>query len=348
MVNKKSNINKKNTKKNNNTSKKNTKKINNRKINKKANKKNKLGAIKKSAPSKKKEIDNNSLDNEIFIGVTRNEDINKNYPVVKKQKKSKPKKKKVKKLSPKQIKRRKIIFKIVRWTGLFAIMCGIIIYVMLSPLFAIKNITVNTDGKLTQQEIISLSAISLNENTFKFTKKQITENIKENSYVDKVDIKRKLPDEIQITINERVPKLMILYGNAYVYIDNQGYMLEISKEYQNLPILKGIKTTDEEIEAGKRLCNEDLQKLTTVLKIMETAKSEELLDLITEINIEDSEDYKIIMDAEEKTVYLGDCSALDERMLWVKAILQEEEGVAGEIFVNMNLNVDAPFFRERV
>lgn len=318
----------------------------NKKNNKNKVKKNKFGkgAVKKTAPRKNK--NDKSFDDEYFIGMKKNN--NNNYPAVQQKKPLKKKNKKVKKLSAKQIKRRKLIFKIARWTTLFAILAGCIIYIMLSPIFAIKKITVSTDGKLTEQEIISLSAINLNENTFKYTKKQISENIKENSYVEEVELKRKLPDEIQITIKERFPKLMITYGNAYVYINNQGYMLEISKEYQELPILKGIKTTDEEIEVGKRLCNEDLQKLTTVFKIMEIAKSEGLLNLITQIDIEDVKDYKLIMDSEEKTIYLGDCSSLDERMLWVKTILEKEKGIAGEIIVNMNLNDDRPFFRERV
>lgn len=300
-------------------------------------KKNKFGAEKKSAPRNKKQKNSEIVNDDFFIGMEKN--TNKNYN---------PNYKKTKKLSLKQIKRRKFLIKVAKWTTIFAILIGAIIYVLLSPLFAIKKINVNTDGKLNEQEIISLSAINLNENIFKYTKKQIKENIKENSYVEEVDIKRKLPDEIQITIKERFPKFMITYGNAYVYINNQGYILEISKEYQELPILKGIKTTDEEIEVGKRLCNEDLQKLTTVLKIMEVANSEGLLNLITYIDIENIQDYKFIMDSEEKTVYLGDCSSLDERMLWVKSILEKEKGIAGEIIVNMDLNIDKPFFRERV
>ena len=309
-------------------------------------KKNKLGAEKKSAPRNKKQKNSEIVNDDFFIGMKKNDD--KKYPLVQKKKKSKQKNKKTKKLSLKQIKRRKFLLKVAKWTTIFAILIGAIIYVLLSPLFAIKKINVTTDGKLNEQEIISLSAIDLNENIFKYTKKQIKENIKENSYVEEVDIKRKLPDEIQITVKERFPKLMITYGNAYVYINNQGYILEISKEYQELPILKGIKTTDEEIEVGKRLCNEDLQQLTTVLKIMEAANSEGLLNLITYIDIENIQDYKIIMDSEEKTVYLGDCSSLDERMLWVKSILEKEKGIAGEIIVNMDLNIDKPFFRERV
>ena len=300
-------------------------------------KKNKFGAEKKSAPRNKKQKNSEIVNDDFFIGMEKNADKNYN-----------PNYKKTKKLSLKQIKRRKFLIKVAKWTTIFAILIGAIIYVLLSPLFAIKKINVTTDGKLNEQEIISLSAINLNENIFKYTKKQIKENIKENSYVEEVDIKRKFPDEIQITIKERFPKFMITYGNAYVYINNQGYILEISKEYQELPILKGIKTTDEEIEVGKRLCNEDLQKLTTVLKIMEVANSEGLLNLITYIDIENIQDYKFIMDSEEKTVYLGDCSSLDERMLWVKSILEKEKGIAGEIIVNMDLNIDKPFFRERV
>ena len=325
-----------------------TKKINkknneNKKEKIKNNKKN-FGAVKKSAPkNNKNEI---TFDDEYFIGMPKN---NKKYPVAQKNKLPKKKKiKKVKKLSPQQQKRKKAILKAFRWTCLIIVFIGIVVCILLSPLFSIKKITVSTDGNLTEQEIISLSAINLNENIFKHTKKQIKENIMENSYVEDVNVERKLPNEIKITINERVPKFMITYGNAYVYIDSQGYMLEISKEYMQLPILKGIKTTDDEIELGKRLCNEDLEKLTTVLKITEVAKTEGLLELITSIDMEDTNEYKIIMDSEEKTIYLGDCSSLDERMLWVKKILEKEKGIAGEIIVNMNLNLDQPFFRERV
>lgn len=324
----------------------------------KSNKKNKkTGAVKNTAPTRNKQI-NNAFDGEIIIGIDNNQ-INynhkKNNSLVKSknskmQRVKKTKKlKRVKKLSNKQIKKRQAIVKLVKWTSLFLIIIGILIYVMLSPLFAIKKITVTTDGKLTEQEVVSLSAINLNENTFKFTKKQITENIKENSYVESVKIKRKFPNEIQITIEERFPKLMITYGNAYVYIDSQGYMLEVSKEFQSLPILKGIRTPEEQIEAGNRLCEEDLEKLGTVLKIMEVAKSEEILDLISAIDIEDSNDYKLTMEVEKKTIYLGDCSSLDVRMLWVKGMLQKEKGIPGEIIVNMDLNTTIPpLFRERV
>ena len=326
-----------------------------KKVNKKVTNK---GAEKKSAPNR-----NNgdfTFDDEIIIGIPQmnyeennmeegnRTKSNKKKSNSKKTKQQKNKKKKVKKLSSKQIKRRKVILKLVKWICLLACVIGAGVYIIMSPLFDVRKITVQTDGNLNEQEIISLAAIRLNENIFKFTKSQISNNIKENAYVDKVDIKRKLPDEVQIEIKERTPVMMIMYGNSYVYVNSQGYMLEISSEYKELPILMGIKTEDEFIEAGNRLCNEDLQKLTTVLKIMEFSQNADIFDLVTAIDIADQNDYKVVLDKEEKTIHLGDCSMLEGRLMWAKRILDEETGIPGEIFVNMNLNSENPYFRERV
>ena len=321
------------------------KKKNNKKVNKKVSKN---GAVKKTAPNKN--YKNDSYDNDYIIGVSNKNTKNNNKLIpVKKQKNKKTKNKKVKKLTPNQIRKRKIIFKLIRWTCLLTCIIGAIIYIILSPIFAVKKISVNTDGNIDEQEIISLAAINLNENIFKFSKTQIINNIKENAYVDEVIIKRKLPSEVQITITERVPMFMIRYGNSYVYVNSQGYFLEISDEYKSLPILTGIQTEDEQIQPGNRLDNEDLQKLTTVLKIIEYSQNAELYELITTIDISNKNDYKIILDKEEKTIYLGDCSMLEERIIWAKNILDKEKGVAGEIFVNMQLDSENhPYFRERV
>ena len=58
----------------------------------------------------------------------------------------------------------------------------------------------------------------------------------------------------------------MLFRDAY--INNQGYILEISKEKLNVPIITGQKTTLEEIKPGNRLQEEDLHKLDNSKKSM--------------------------------------------------------------------------------
>ena len=294
-----------------------------------------------------------NLDNEIIIGlpnidnrIYKEKMSNKKTNVRQKVKNNRIKK--PKKLSEKQIKRRRLILKLIKWISLSLIIIGIIISIMLSPIFNIKSINVKNNNKISYEQIVSLSGVQINNNTFKYSKSDIKNKIKENAYIEEVKVKRLLPDVLEIEVKERTARLMLLFGNAYVYINSQGYILEISDQNINLPIIKGYKTEEKDIIVGKRLCNEDLEKLSVVLKIIELAQNEQISENITEVDIEDENDYKIIMEKDQKTVHLGNCSMLEERILWVKTILNEIKELPGEIFVNMNLNSERPFFRERV
>lgn len=248
----------------------------------------------------------------------------------------------------KREKRKKKIKKIVGFTSLAIILVASTIAVMLSPIFNIQTITVQGNSQISTAEIISLSGITVGENIFKVGKGQTRENIKQNAYIDKVNINRNLPAEIQITVTERVATFMIEKDNQYLYMSNQGYLLELSPEKLELPILQGLETTVDDLVVGNRLCQSDLEKLETVLRMVNLAKENDIASYITRIGIEDDEDYKLVMETEQKIVHMGDASNLSDKMLNVKAILEKEKGVAGEIFVNVDLNNEYPMFRQNV
>ena len=252
-------------------------------------------------------------------------------------------------MTEEQIRKNKRIKICLKFLLLFAVIIGLIIYLMLSPIFNIKNINVVGNSSISSEQIISLSNIQKETNLFKVSNKDTISAIKENPYVKSVEIKRNLPDGITLVITERVAAYMLEYGSSYAYIDSQGYILQISANpKEGLAKITGYETMQDEIVPGNRLCDNDLEKLNTVLKITAAAKVNEIDSLITTINIEDSSNYTLFLEAEQKTVYLGDCTNLDTRMLFVKTILEKEKNHAGEIFVNMNLNEKNPFFREKV
>ena len=247
-------------------------------------------------------------------------------------------------------KRRKLVFKIIKWLTLIAIIIAGIIYAMLSPIFNIANIEVNGNSKISSESIISLSGLKVGQNIFNFRTSNIVDNIKQNAYIDSVQINRSLPDTIRITVEERVTTFMLSFGNAYVYINNQGYILEITSEKGEYPLLIGYETPEEDIQEGNRLCTNDLEKLSDILKIMEAATSgdNKIRDLITEIDMTDSSDYVLRLDSEKKTVHLGDISNLSTKILWINEFLKSEEGNEGIIYLNVNLNTERPYFREKV
>lgn len=321
-------------------------------------KKNTKNKVNKNAKSNKitnpnKESNLFDFDKEIVIGMPKIPETKQQKNKRKNKNISNNKKKPAvtKKISKKQemaIKKRKLILKIIRTIILIGILIGTLIYILLSPLFNIKDVTVTGNNKLSGEEIISLSEIRTEENIFKTSKNDIKNRIKTNPYVENVKIRRKLPDKVEIIVVERVATYMLPFANSYVYINNQGYMLEITSQKANLPIITGFSTPEENLHEGERLLSEDLVKLGEVLQIIESANANGIQELITKIDISNRQDYTIMLEKEKKLVHMGDVSNLSTKMSYINKIIQDEAGIEGEIFVNTDLTNKGAVFREKV
>ena len=321
-------------------------------VKKQHTKNNKKSNVKKKRKNTKK-TNNRENDTEDIIKSKNIENYDDSYESTKKQRN------KTKKIKPKKVltkkqelarKRRKLVLKIIKWITLIAIIIAGIVYAMLSPIFNVANIKVNGNSKISSESIISLSGLKVGQNIFNFRTSNIIDNIKQNAYINSVQINRSLPDTIEITVEERVTTFMMTFGNAYVYINNQGYILEITSKEGDYPLLLGYETPEEDIQEGNRLCTNDLEKLSDILKIMEVAASGEnkIREMITEIDMTDSSDYVLQLVSEKKIVHLGDISYLSDKMLWINVFLESEEDNEGTIYLNVNLNTEEPYFREKV
>lgn len=291
-------------------------------------------------------------DDEIIIGVNIPKELKKkkekkkkkSKEVVNKKTTSKEKKNKTRINGNNTIFRNRLIKKII----IIVLAIIAIIIFLASDFFNVKEIDVENNDVVSKEEIISLSQISNTKNIFGINKIVIKNNIKQNSYIEDVIITRKLPNKLVFNIEERKVKYMIQLGEAYIYVNNQGYIIDISNEKKDKPILLGIKTDVSQFKKGNRLISEDLKKLDIVNRIYEVSNNNDIIALISKIDISDSKNYTLYLESEKKTVYLGDCSDLNTRILYVKAILEQESGIAGEIFVNVDLNEDNVFFREKI
>lgn len=302
-------------------------------------------------------------DNEIIIGVTvyPNKNEKKTKEKKKKQKYNKKnaqnkikrvnvnqKTKKINTITKENPKRNSKLKKVLRRTSILLLIIGMVVFALVSPIFNITKVKVTGNNKLSSKKIIGMTGLEIGQNVFKINKSEIIKNIRKNGLVSDVEIKRNLPDEIEIIVSERVASFAIEYGNGYVIVSNQGYIIELSETNQNLPILIGTVTKEEDYVENNRLEEQDLNALNLVLKIMNAANVNEIDELISSIDISDLTDVKINLDAEGKIAYLGDCSNLSHRIQWVKTILEDRQGIDGEIVVNMNLNTKDPFFREKL
>lgn len=312
-------------------------------------------ADKKAAPQSQKF----NFDNEIVIGVNVISKNQKDKPSTSKKnnavKKASNKKassdyqkaknnKNIESKGIKDKKRKKVNFKrIIKIILLMAFIIGTTIFVMTTPIFNVTEINVEGNSRISNERIESLSKISLNVNTYQYSKKNIIENIKEEPYIESVQVKRKLPSTIIINVEERNRDFFISNYGSYIYIDKQGYILEISNEVEKLPEIKGFSTNTENLVPGNRISDDDLEKINTAQKIIENIKNNEIESEITCIDVSNTNDFCVIMQGEEKKIHLGNASNINDKILMLKEILTKEKGKTGEIFIE---NLEKVYFRE--
>lgn len=306
---------------------------------------------------KKKQVnDKFNFDNDYIIGFSDSSKPNKDS---RKSNKKKNEKKKVTtnkvasrpKMNEKKSRLKTAAVKVIAVVALFV---GAICFLCLSPIFNVQKIVVEKNEFIPADTISSLSKIELYKNIFLVDKSKAARNIEKNPYVNSVKIYRKLPGTVRIVIEERQERYLIEFAEGkYAVIDGQGYILSVVGQPKELPILVGVKTSTDtliNIKNNKaRLWDDDLRKLNTVANIMETAKNYELDGVITKIDIASSTNIKLVLESEQKTVYLGSGNELNSKIQFLKEILTREKGVKGEIYLNRALTAEEPgYFRESV
>lgn len=254
----------------------------------------------------------------------------------KKQTKKKPNNKK------KSIIKRRIvaILLLVIFVG---VLLGLIIF---SGLFNIKHITIRNNNKVSTEEILQNSHLVVGANMFKILNINIINGIKANPYIEDVKVTKRLNGEVIIDVQERVATFILAVNGEYAYINNQGYILEVSPVALELPALEGVETT--EIASGGRLNLEDLKKLDVVIQIMNAAEGNGIKEKISAIDISDSTNFVLKIPSENKTVDFGDGSNINVKILWIIDLMNnKEKGVPGTIVLNVP-NIKKVYFREQV
>lgn len=319
----------------------------------------------KQKKKKTKKLNNEkfNFDDEFIIGFSDSAKVVKSANAGSNKKKNDQKKKSSNKKGKKSVSTRKSDdevldgskSKVIKVFLILLLFVGAGCFLCLSPNFNVQEIVVEKNKVVSSETIASLSEIKLYKNIFLINKLSAINKIEKNPYIESAKISRSLPNKVKIVVKEREEKFLLEFAEGkYAVIDGQGYILRTTNEAINLPILVGTKTDMNiflDISDNKvRLCDEDLKKFDIITNIVETAKNYEVYTYITKIDVGDINNIKLDLQTEQKIVYLGSCSDLNTRILFMREIIEKEKGIKGEIFINGNLaeDKDKVFFRESV
>lgn len=217
-----------------------------------------------------------------------------------------------------RVKKRKLL-KVIGVVGFFFVF----LYLLgCFPLFQGSIIEVEGNTALSDEKAIALSGIQLGDNFFYADTWGAKKSLRQNPFVEEVQIRRNLPNKLTIVITERRSVGYIVTPDGYVQVGEDGRLLAIQQSLSNygLPVISGVELS-ELPSIGGFIQNEKLKQALEVLQHCDQS----LLNNIAELNV--GQEYYILAYTNQKLeVRLGGLDHIEQRLQDLNQILTSVVG----------------------
>ena len=128
-----------------------------------------------------------------------------------------------------------------------------------STFFAVQKIQISGNVRLEQEDVLNLAHLKKGENSLAVNISDIEYKLLRSPWVENVSVKRQLPGNLAITIEERRPRYWMRQDNRIVYADEKGNPIDYVGTYKfaSLPFLS--------VEAGTEHLLQRLPQLVAEL-----------------------------------------------------------------------------------
>ena len=176
----------------------------------------------------------------------------------------------------------KIVLVIAVCAGLYyGVRAGLSRFFFDNPDYRLSTIAIRTDGTLQRDQILKAGGLQEGLNIFSVNLAQIHDRLQQLSQVDEVQVERKMPNEIDITITERKPIAWItsektvtdpFASDAAFLVDARGVLMKEKKllpEYLALPLITGCSS--EALVPGKIVDSLEAKAALELLRLTTTS-----------------------------------------------------------------------------
>lgn len=204
------------------------------------------------------------------------------------------------------------------------------VLLLISPAFSIKTIDVTGIEHLKAEDVIKASGISVGNNIFAFSSSKAEKNLKTMAYIDDAKVLRRLPQRVEIRINESIETAYLYFIGNYVGIDKNGKILEIKSKEDELkkPIILGTSVT--EFGIGNHIKIDDETKQEVIFEILKQIEENNMQEMIKTIDVADLDDIKFFATS-ECTINMGTMEDIIYKISFLKKILEEPGDKRGAV-----------------
>lgn len=98
-------------------------------------------------------------------------------------------------------------------------------WVTANPYFALKDIAVNGNSRLSNGHVLELADVSLGTNSLEMNLNKVEQRLSDNPWVKSAAVRRELPGRLVINVDEKVPGFWMRQGAGVYFADSHGKVI---------------------------------------------------------------------------------------------------------------------------
>lgn len=196
--------------------------------------------------------------------------------------------------------------------------------------FKIEEVRVLGVDKYPPDEVAEASGIIIGENLLSINPAEIQQTlIDKYPYINNVEVRRKLPPAVELTISQEEPKAALREGDQVVLITSEGKVLERGMLIvpEGVPLVKGMSATG--VPPGQYLAEEQKSKLVQLQYLLDAIEKSGF-DQITNVDLSNKLDIRV-MYQNRLLLRLGTEIQLEDKLTMVKFVLGDYESASSGV-----------------
>jgi cell division protein FtsQ len=143
-----------------------------------------------------------------------------------------------------------------------------------SPLFTIDSVQVKGNVHFSQDDIIKISGVKVGKGEFKMSMIKADGKLEKQGYIKSAKIRRKLPNKVIITVEERTEKFSVYVKDKFALLDYSGMVLDIAEESPKVTIVEGLTVVSSKPASELKVKQPVMYE--SLIKFMQTVEENDL------------------------------------------------------------------------
>lgn len=191
----------------------------------------------------------------------------------------------------------------------------------LTIFFKVKTISVEGAMRYHAEEIVAGMGVKQGDNLYLWNKVKVSDRLLHDfPYLESVQIRRRLPDTLMVTVTECSGAVAVPSGTGYCYLSEQGKVLELSETDGGLATVSGVALED--AEPGELVERAQDAYVDALLDVLQTLDAAGMLDGLRFINLTDLTDIRIGYEG-RFDIRVGTLDGLSYRIRFAQTVIGE-------------------------